>query len=355
MADSNYWSDEYYRILGYEPGEIEPTFENFFNHIHPEDQEKFVSQHMTGDIIDLDFRIIQKSGAQRFVTALAKVDMGAEDMPERVHGVLMDITARKTAEEELRRYQTELEELVRERTAELEAAQRELVRSEKLSVLGRLTATVSHELRNPLGVIRSSIFYLQKKLQNPDEKTGKHLQRVEEQISICDAIVDELLEYTRGRQSEMVPGDIGALLQELPPLIQAPAGVKIEWPAEGSFPLVGLDRDKMKRVFINLVLNAMQAVAASQEKEPAFRPLVSLSASVDDGGVSIRIRDNGIGMDEETVRRAFEPLFTTRARGTGLGLSIVQKIVHEHSGTVELESMPGKGTTVMVRLPAQPV
>ncbi len=351
--DSNFWSDEYYRILGYEPGEIEATFENFFNHIHPDDHEKFLSQHMTGDIINLDFRIIQKSGAQRFVTALAKVDPDAEGMPERVHGVLMDITERKTAEEELRRYQTELEELVKERTSELEAAQRELVQREKLSVLGRLTATVSHELRNPLGVIRSSIFFLQKKLQAPDEKTAKHLQRIEDQISICDTIVDELLEYTRGRQSEMVPGDIGALLRELPPLIQAPAGVKIDWPAEASSPRVSFDRDKMKRVFINLVQNALQAVAAWQEKDPAFRPHVSVLAEAADGGVSISIRDNGIGMDEETVRRAFEPLFTTRARGTGLGLSIVQKIVHEHSGTVELASSPGKGTTVTVRLPEQ--
>jgi PAS domain S-box-containing protein len=481
-ADTNYWSDEYYRILGYEPGEIEPTLENFFSHIHPEDQEKFLGQHMTGDIVDLEFRIVQKSGKERFVTALAKVDMNPAGMPERVHGVLVDITERKRAEETLReseerfralaetspdaiftgdenmtivfwnaaaekifgytqeeivgrradilipknrmehhaanierilkmdqpqafrshlettacrkggtefpvdvsvtswqlhdrtyfstvlrditerkraenellRYQNELEELVKERTAELEAAQRELVTKEKLSVLGRLTATVSHELRNPLGVIRSSIFYLQKKIQDPDEKTGKHLNRIEEQISICDGIVDELLEYTRGRQSEMVPGDVNSLLGEIRSLIYPPNGVQLDWSAARGLPPVGFDRDKMKRVFINLVQNAIQAVTAKKEKDPAYDPCIAVAATAGDGGVCIEVRDNGIGMSEETVAHAFEPLFTTHARGTGLGLSIVQKIVHEHNGTVRLESLPGQGTTVTVCLPAQP-
>jgi len=351
FANTNYWSDEMYRILGYEPGEIEPTFENFFKHIHPDDQEKFFSYHNTADVVSLDFRIGQKSGAERFVMALAKIDLNPSGEPERVHGVLSDITERKIAENELLRYQNELEDLVRERTAELEAAQRELVTKEKLSVLGRLTATVSHELRNPLGVIRSSIFYLQKKIQNPDEKTGKHLNRIEEQIVVCDGIVDELLEYTRGRQSEMAAGDISSLLQEIRPLITVPDGVSLDWHASGGIPRIGFDCEKMKRVFINLVQNAIQAVTARQEKNPAFEPRITVEARPDSGGVCIRIQDNGIGMNEETVSRAFEPLFTTRARGTGLGLSIVRKIVYEHRGTVELESRPERGTTVSVWLP----
>ena len=350
--NTNYWSDEYCRILGYAPGEIEPTFENFFNHIHPDDQEKFFSYHQTSDIVSLDFRIVQKSGEERYVAALSKVDMGTSGIPERVHGVLVDITERKIAEDGLRRYQNELEKLVRERTAELEAAQRELVTKEKLSVLGRLTATVSHELRNPLGVIRSSIFYLQKKLQNPDEKTEKHLNRIEEQIAVCDRIVDELLEYTRGRQSEMAPGDINSLLQEIRLLITAPDGVTLDWHAAGGMPRIGFDRDKIKRVFFNLVQNALQAVTEKKEKDPAYEPRITITAGPGNGGVCIRIKDNGIGMDAETVGHAFEPLFTTRARGTGLGLSIVQKIVAEHSGTITLDSRPERGTTVSVRLPA---
>lgn len=351
LLDTNFWSDEYYRILGYEPGEIEQTFDNFFNHIHPDDQDDFFTRHMTGNLVNLEFRIVQKSGDVRHVVALATIDMSPAGAPERVHGVLLDITERKIAENELLRYQNELEDLVHRRTAELEAAQEELLTREKMAVLGRLTATVSHELRNPLGVIRSSIFYLQKKIQNPEEKTEKHLRRIEQQISVCDGIVDELLEYTRGRQSEVAPGDIVALLAEVRAVVAGPAGVLLDWQAGGNLPTIGFDREKMRRVLINLVQNAMQAVAARQEKDPAADARIAVTAVADGGGVCIRVMDNGLGMTADTVSRAFEPLFTTRARGTGLGLAIVQKIVHEHGGTVELESRPDVGTTVSVRLP----
>jgi PAS domain S-box-containing protein len=353
VLNTNYWSDEYYRILGYAPREIEPTFEAFFSHIHPEDQDKFFSFHQTENVVSLDFRIIQKTGAERHVSALSKIDLNKSGMPERVHGVLADITERKRAEQGLLKYQNDLEKLVQERTAELEEAQRELVTKEKLSVLGRLTATVSHELRNPLGVIRSSIFFLQKKIQNPDEKIDKHLNRIEEQITVCDGIVDELLEYTRGRQSEVIRGDLNELLGEIRSLIHLPDGVKLGWYAAQDLPPVGFDRDKIKRVFINLVQNAIQAVTAKYEKDPAYAPCITVASGRENGGVAIQIQDNGIGMSEETARHAFEPLFTTRARGTGLGLSIVKKIVGEHDGRVTLQTEPGQGTTITVYLPAQ--
>jgi PAS domain S-box-containing protein len=356
MADTNYWSDEYYRILGYAPGEIEPTFENFFSHIHPDDREKFLSQHMTGDIVDLDFRVVQKSGKERHVTALAKIDMNPEGMPERVHGVLMDITERKNAEEALLRYQNELESLVRERTAQLEAAQNELVKRERLSVLGRLTATVSHELRNPLGVIRSSIFFLQKKIANFDEKTAKHVARIEEQVAVCDSIVEELLEYTRGRVSEAAPGAFNEMLEQVLPLIPVPPTVRLVRHLAPDLPPALFDREKMKRVVINLVENAVQAVvllAERQGADPAYLPEVTIATVPIDSSVRLEVADNGTGMDEDTLRHAFEPLFTTRARGTGLGLAIVQKIVAEHNGTVSMESSLGGGTRVAVCIPAQ--
>ncbi len=268
-----------------------------------------------------------------------------------------DITERVRAEKALKKYRYHLEEMVEQRTKELRDAQEELVKREKLSVLGRLTAIVSHDLRNPLGVIRSSVFYLNGRLDNVDEKTRKHLNRIEQQVGHCDSIVDELLEYTRVRSSEMVEGNINLWLEEILDQIETPQSVRLIRDLSPELPKTRFDRDKMRRVVINLVTNAVQAVRAREEgrKEEGgqYHPEVRVATSAVNNGVCIEVEDNGIGMDEETAAQVFEPLFTTRARGTGLGLAIVQKVVEEHGGTVSLHSEPDRGTKAAVVIPLQ--
>ena len=231
----------------------------------------------------------------------------------------------------------------------------ELLNKERLAVLGQLTATVSHELRNPLGVIRSSTFYLIRRLKQADDVTTKHLIRIDDQVGICDAIVGDLLEYTRGRYSEKSTGNIGAWLQTLVESFGENQAVKIAHRPAPEAMQISFDPEKMRRVVVNLITNAVQAVVAKTEvaepADPGYEPLVTISTSRKADNVTIRIEDNGIGMDPETVKRAFEPLYTTRARGTGLGLAIVEKIVEEHGGTVALESRPREGTAVTIELP----
>jgi signal transduction histidine kinase/DNA-binding response OmpR family regulator len=278
-------------------------------------------------------------------------------------GCAKDITKEKQleeehrwAEEELAKYREHLEVLVKERTHDLEAAQEELVKSERLSVLGQLTATVSHEIRNPLGVIRSSAFYLQRKLGHADEKITKHLNRVERQVDLCDSIVGELLEFTRGRHSEATQGEINPWLEKVLDEITIPENVVLVTECSPDLPMVRFDRDKVYRVLFNLVNNALQAITARHdslnEKHDPYRPQVKVSTSVADNGIRIEVEDNGIGMDDKTAGRAFEPLFTTWARGTGLGLAIVKKIVEEHGGSVSLDSILNHGTKVTLVIPA---
>ncbi len=230
-----------------------------------------------------------------------------------------------------------------------------MIKREKLSVLGRLTAIVSHDLRNPLGVIRSSAYYLDSKLRNADEKILKHLQRIEQQVGHCDFIVDELLEYTRGRRSEMRKVALNPWLEGELDQIEMPDQVRLDYEPSPDIPMVHFDQEKMRRVVINLVENALQAIIARQEglnkEDDPYQPQVKVSTSITDNGVCIEVGDNGIGMDAETVNQAFEPLFTTRARGTGLGLAIVKKIVEEHGGTVSLHSGPNRGTKVTLLIP----
>ena len=266
-----------------------------------------------------------------------------------------DITDRKRAQEELKEYSERLEEMVKERTQELESAQEELVRSERLAVLGQLTAMVSHELRNPLGVIGTSAFYLKSNLKDSGEKIQKHLGRIDEQVNLCDSIVNDLLELTRKRQADMVEGDLHTWLEAVLDQTTIPEQVSLVWELAPGLPMVSFDRDKLQRVVINLINNAVQAVIERQERfkheDELYQPQVKVATSLVEDGVCIEVKDNGIGMDDETAGQAFEPLFTTRARGTGLGLAIVQKIVEEHGGSVSLKSEPDQGTKATVKIP----
>jgi PAS domain S-box-containing protein len=269
-----------------------------------------------------------------------------------------DLTERKRVERELEEYRMHLEERVKERTHALETAQKELVKREKLSVLGQLTATVSHELRNPLGVIRTSAFYVQRKIGETDEKVLKHLSRIEEQVQICDTIVDDLLEYTRGRNVSIVMEDLTPLLKEVVRHIQATKSVNITRDWFKVLPPVPHDPEKMRRVMINILENAAQAVREKQKagvgSDTGFEPGITIATRTEDDHVTIEVVDNGVGMNAETLERAFEPLFTTRARGTGIGLANVKKIVEEHHGRISMESKPGEGTKVTILMPCAP-
>lgn len=270
-----------------------------------------------------------------------------------------EIEERKQIERELQQHKEHLEEMVQERSRELEAAQAQLVKREKLAVLGQLTATVSHELRNPLGVIQTSAFFLQKKLTDLDEKGLKHLNRIDEQVRICDRLVEELLEYTRGRHCEMIETKVNSWILETLGQIPLPEQVIVTQDLAPDLPRVLMDQQKMWRVLINLMNNAILAVtergrlAGGGEQAGQHQPQIMITTrNHDDHHILIIIEDNGVGMDEATLRQAFEPLFTTRARGTGLGLAIVRKIVEEHGGAVSLESRPNAGTKVEIRLRA---
>ncbi len=266
-----------------------------------------------------------------------------------------EVNKRKRTEEELKKYRSHLEEMIEQRTKELQDAQEELVKREKLSVLGRLTAIVSHDLRNPLGVIRSSAYYLETKLKNADGKITKHLKRIEEKVIHCVSIVNELLEYNRGQPPDTTMMELNPWIETVLDDVEIPAQVTMARELSPDISKFPFDKEKLRRVVVNLVENAIQAVNARQENwnedRGPYQPEVILNTSLVENGVCIEVKDNGIGMDEETAGRAFEPLFTTKARGSGLGLAIVLKIVKEHGGSVSLNSELGRGTKATVVIP----
>ncbi len=168
-------------------------------------------------------------------------------------------------------------------------------------------------------------------------------------------MVSELLEYTRATPAEQQPEEVNPWLADLLDQMEVPDSVEVVREFSEEAPTIRFDAEKLRRVMLNLLENAIQAVKALAEASPAhetpYHPRVSVTTSVTDGDVRIEIQDNGVGMDEQTAHRDFEPLFTTRARGTGLGLAVVRKIVEEHGGSVSMESEPNRGTRATVRIP----
>lgn len=316
----------------------------------------FNQVYKTGKPLPLyEVDIIQGDGAIVTIESSASLLRDAKGMSVGFFGISRDISEKRKAEKELEQYRLHLEKMVQERTKALEEAQDELVKREKLAVLGQLTATVSHELRNPLGVIRFSNFYLQRNVDKRSEKIVKHFSRIEEQVAHCDRIVADLLEYTRGKPITVETLPLHTWLKELVNQIQETQSIAISHQIPDDLPPIAHDREKMRRVFINLIENAIQAIKDRQGSSNGlttdYVPNISITLHREPEQLAVVITDNGVGMDQHTRNKAFEPLFTTRARGTGIGLANVQRIVNDHGGIVTLVSESGVGTTATVNLP----
>lgn len=256
---------------------------------------------------------------------------------------------RDRSDYELDKYRKHLEKMVDERTAELKEAQRELVISEKMATLGRLTATVSHELRNPLGTIRSSVFSIQKRMENKDEKVSASLERVERNIKRCDLIIDELLDYSRA--PALNPGTVSVdrwlsdLLDELPP----PENITVVKELNSGTEVI-MDRERFRRCIVNIMTNAYQSI---QERETGWEGCVKVETFVDNDSTVIVISDNGVGFDMKEKGRLFEPLYSTKTYGVGLGVPITMQIIDLHGWKMDIRGEPQAGAWVTITIPAK--
>jgi len=256
-------------------------------------------------------------------------------------GTGRDVTAEVEAEMELGRR-------VEERTGELRKAQSELVRREKLSTLGQLTATVAHELRNPLSAIRNTVFAVRESVKGSGMNLDRPLGRVERNIQRCDRIITDLLDFTRMRELSCAQVEADPWLHEILDEQRLPEGVKVKRAFAAPGRRVSFDSERMRRVVINLVENAAQAMS---DPTAAGERSITVRTWADDASFHLAIEDTGPGIAREVLAKVFEPLFSTKSFGTGLGLPTVKQIVEQHGGTVEISSEIGAGTKVLVRLP----
>lgn len=271
----------------------------------------------------------------------------------RFVAIVRDISERRKNEAELQQYREHLEELVRERTLELEAAHEQLVRQERLATLGQLTATVSHELRNPLGAIKSSLYILEKiHTDSGDERLWDTLRRMDRNIGRCDHIIDELLDFTRITEISREDHALGPWLRDLLEELDLPAAIQLRLDLPGEDIQASFDASRLRRAVINVVDNACHAML-QEGRTDRYRDGATLCISVATSPrrASLVFRDSGTGMPPEVLEKIFEPLYSTKGFGVGLGMPAVLQIMRQHGGGVEVGLIEGGGTEVQLWLP----
>ena len=226
----------------------------------------------------------------------------------------------------------------------------QLRKAERLSVLGELSAVLAHEVRNPLGSIRGAVEIL-KDDYLPGDRKFEFLEIVIKETDRLNRVVEEFLQLSRPEQVERDTCDLRKELDFVISLVSgeaAKSGVRLVMESEGLPPVRG-DREKLRQVFLNLVLNGIQATPRGGRI--AICTEVRAADAVFPASVTISFTDTGTGMSREVLAHIFEPFYTTKKSGTGLGLAIAQKIVESHGGKIDAASSPGTGTTFSVRLP----
>lgn len=249
---------------------------------------------------------------------------------------------RKEAEEKI----LKLNEALSTKIQELVTAQEELVRKEKLTLLGQVADTVGHELRNPLGVMNNAVYFLQTVLADADDITKEYLGIIKDEIMDAERIVSDLLDAVRTKPPHQEIVAVPKLVQRALHKCAVPPSIAVRWNIPEALSSIQVDPAQMHQVFWNLITNSVEAMPDGGTLE--------ISAAEDRAAktVTVRIQDSGCGIPPENQGKLFQPLFTTKARRVGLGLVVVKNLTHVNGGSVGMESMPGKGSTFFVTLPS---
>jgi signal transduction histidine kinase len=267
------------------------------------------------------------------------------------------LTQIQSRDQTLEQYRSNLEELVSERTRELEAAQKELVSKEKLAIMGTLSAMVSHEIRNPLGTIRNTIFNIKQLVSKNNYDLEPELDRIERNVVRCDHIIEELLDFTRLQEKNFEPVNIDPWLNELIDEQSIPEAMTVTINLKAQI-VVHIDNESFRRAVINVIQNGIQAMTKTKSgnKSEHFKQRdmkLTVESRVHQGRVELVITDNGEGIPQANLDKIYEPLYSTKSFGVGLGLPIVKGIMEQHLGGIEIDSQVGTGTKVTLWLPTK--
>jgi PAS domain S-box-containing protein len=339
LTGAVWYSDRSREIYGLEDAEFLDA-RTLQLRIHPDDWEQLSEPYFNGfpeEPLEIEYRIVRPDGDIRWIYALGAASRDEDGVAQAVHGIHIDVTDRKRAEEELGR------------------SRDALLQSEKLASLGTLLAGVSHELNNPLAAIVGQAEMLAEDGEGtPFEARAKRISSAAER---CARIVQTFLAMARQRETQHSLINLNEIISsalELTDYALRTAGIAVRVNFGTGLPPVLGDRDQLHQVLVNLIVNAQQAM----EKGEAFEKVMTVRTSVNQAGrVLVDVSDSGPGVPEAMRHRIFEPFFTTkkhgRGTGTGIGLSFSQGIIAAHGGTIRVEPSR-RGAHFRIELPAAP-
>jgi len=312
------------KMKGYSSKE-ELIGKNVFEFIAEKDRQK-VTEYMKktleqGLVRNIEYTSLTKDGRESPAEVSASIVKDASGNPISFVAILKDITERKQMEQQL-------------------------LKSERLVAIGEVAAMVGHDLRNPLTGIAGAAYYLKLKLGSEiDDKVREMLELIEKDIEHSNKIIDDLLEYSKEMRLEITETTPKAIIKEALSLIRVPENIQVVDSTQNE-PKIRVDVEKLKRVFVNLIKNAIDAMNEGGK--------LAIENRETNGNLEFVIADTGIGMSKDIMENIWTPLYTTKAKGMGLGLPICKRIVEAHGGDIAVESTVGRGTKFTVTISIKP-
>ncbi len=335
-------SEETNRLLGCPPDQTTAALEEFLEIVHPEDRpqlERTIEECLRDeDCVDYlaEYRVVLPDGGVRWLADRGQVYRDSSKKPMRLIGVIMDITARKEAEEQARQHQAELAHVMR------------------ISDVDEMASGLAHELNQPLtAVVNFAQGALRRLRQGEDSANAGIVEAIEgaaAQAHRAAEIVRRLAKFVQKRQPQTATFGINEAVEEVLTLVAADArdnGAVIRTELDLENPCVSADNIQVQQVVLNLVRNGLEAMSDTKESDR----VITIRTSVVDDEVLVAVSDRGSGVSAETLQNLFQPFFTTKATGMGLGLSISRSIIDAHGGRLWAANNPEGGATFQFTLP----
>jgi len=318
----DYYSPQLHRILGLEPGSTSVVREEFLSRwVHPGDRKRVAEAFARMDTgkapLDIEYQVVLRDGTVKHLHHLAQAVFRADGSVLKYVGTVHDVTDRRRAEDEAR------------------VLQERLTHFSRLSTMGEMAAGLAHEINQPLSAIATYAQACQRLIRQPEpgiEDVITALEQINAQALRAGEVIRRLRNFVKNREVKREPVDCARLLEDLGTLAETDArlhNIRLRLECGDSLPMVHADPIQLQQVILNLVRNAIDAMADATEDR---REVVLTTRMTPDGEVEVTVADHGTGLAPEATEHLFNPFFTTKASGTGLGLAISRSIVRAHGG-----------------------